>query len=374
MTKPNVVHVYKDYYPPVIGGIENTINIMARGTRDEFDVTVLVCAGSEKPGEEWISGVRVIRVPEWGRMASAPISWRFPAVLRETAASADILHFHHPNPTGDVSYFLARPKAPVVMTYHSDVVRQKYAMWMYGRVQQRMMAACRVIMPTSPQYIESSRWLGRFREKCRVVPLGIDLRKYRCTQAVRAKADEIRNRLAGPIVLFVGKLRYYKGLPYLIEAMEQLEATLVIIGGGPEFSRIREIAEIHKVTPRAQFLGELPDAEVLPYLYAADVFCLPSHQRSEAFGLSQVEAMACGLPVVCTEIGTGTSFVNQHMVTGVVVPPADPDTLAGAIRLITSNPELRQQMSAAAKSRVEQMFSAESMCTELKKVYRSVLG
>lgn len=374
MSRPRVLHVYKDYYPPVVGGIENTINLMARGTLDEFDVHVLVCSGSSRASEEVIDGVHVTRIPELLRVSSAPLSVGFPAALKHAAANADILHFHHPNPTGDVAYMLARPHAPVVMTYHSDVVRQKYAMRLYASVQRSMMEACRVIMPTSANYLESSPWLGPFRDKCKVVPLGIDLSRFKRTEEVEKRAAQVRSEYAPPIILFVGRLRYYKGLEYLIEAVTQLNATLLVVGGGSDFVRLREIARHRGILPRSRFLGELPEAELVAHFYAADVFCLPSHLRSEAFGLSMVEAMACGLPVVSTNINTGVSFVNENGVTGITVPPALPDELARGLRTLIGDEALRQKMGGAARERATTLFSAERMCADVKAVYRSVLG
>lgn len=376
MSRPRVLHVYKDYYPPVLGGIENTINLMALGTSDEFENQVLVCSGSTQSSEEVIDGIRVTRVGEWGfgRVMSAPVSPDFPAVLRRLAADADILHFHHPNPTGDLAYLVTQPKRPVVMTYHSDVVRQKAFMWLYGPVQERMMRACKVIMPTSDKYAESSLWLTRFRDKCRTVPLGIKLDRFAKTPSIGKRAAEIRDRYAPPLIVFVGRLRYYKGLQYLIDAMSQTDATLLIIGSGSDFVRLREIAHYRKVTPRSQFLGELPEQEVVAHLHAADIFCLPSHLRSEAFGLSMVEAMACGLPVVSTNIRTGVTYVNQNGVTGLTVDPESPDLLAAALKKLISDEALRKSMGQAAAERARTEFSSERMCNDLKEVYRSVLS
>lgn len=373
MTRPRILHVYKDYFPPTIGGIENTINLMAHGTKEEYDVSVLVCSGSSHAIEEVIDGIRIIRVPEWFRMMSAPFSTAFAATLKHEAAATDILHFHHPNPTGDVAYFLAKPRAPVVMTYHSDVVRQKFAMFAYGPVQERMMSACKVIMPTSVNYQESSPWLDRHKGVCRVLPLGIELTRFKRTPELEKRAAEIRSEYVGGLVLFVGRLRYYKGLEFLIDAMRQLDATLVMVGSGPDFPRLREIARVRNVTPRSKFAGELSEFELLAHLFAADVFCLPSHLRSEAFGLSMVEAMACGLPVVCTNMPTGVSFVNQDGVTGFTVNPASGDALARALGKLLENESLRKTMGEAARARAHSLFSAERMCSELKEVYKSVL-
>jgi glycosyltransferase involved in cell wall biosynthesis len=373
LARPRVLHVYKDYYPPVLGGIETTINLMARGTLDEFDVSVLVCCGKGRPVTEVIDGVRVVRVGEWGRFASAPFSPAFPAALRREAAGARILHFHHPNPTGDVSWLVTRPRVPIVMTYHSDIVRQKWSMFAFGPVQERVMRSCTVIMPTSPNYVDSSPWLSRFRSKCRVLPLGIDLHRFDPTPETESRAAEIRSRYRGPIVLFVGRLRYYKGLAFLVRAMPQVEGTLVIGGTGPEMSRLKEVARGCQVAGRVHFVGELSESDLVSHLYAANVFCMPSHLRSEAFGLSQIEAMACGLPVVSTAVASGVPYVNRDGETGFCVQPESPGALAEALNRLLADPELCARMGAAARQRARDAFSAGRMCSDLKHVYRSVL-
>jgi rhamnosyl/mannosyltransferase len=357
-----------------MGGIEGTINRMARGLLHVFDVSVLVCRGPCRPGEEMVDGVRVVRVAEWTRLLSAPVSPAFPAALRREAARADILHFHHPNPTGDVAYLLTRPAAPMVMTYHSDVVRQRFAMVLYGPVQERIMRACRVIMPTSPDYMESSPWLRRHRDRCRVVPLGIEISRFEPSPAVMERAAAIRGHYDGPIVVFVGRLRYYKGLEFLVRAMADVAAHAVIIGTGPDGERLRSIAREAGTADRVHFVGDLPDDEVVHHLHAADVFCMPSHLRAEALGLSMIEAMACGLPVVSADIASGVRFVNEDGVTGLRVAPASPAALAAALNRLLGDPGLRRRLGEGARSRARALFSADAMCRNLETVYRSVLG
>jgi rhamnosyl/mannosyltransferase len=374
MPRPRILHIYKDYFPPVRGGIENTINLMARRSLTEFDVSVVVCAGSLPEGEEIIDGVRVVRVREWRRVWSAPIAPRLTRVLAEEARGADLLHFHHPNPTGDVAYLAAGVRKPYVITYHSDIVRQRAAMAAYRFVQERMMRAAAVIMPTSPNYIESSPWLRRHRDKCRVVPLGIEIERFERTPAVAARSREIRGRLGSPLVLFVGRLRYYKGLHFLVRAMRDVHASLVIIGSGPERERLEQQAAAEGVAAQVHFLGELDDVETVAHLHAADVFCLPSHLRSEAFGICQIEAMACGLPVVSTALDTGVPFVNQHGVTGLMVPPANPRALAEALNQLLGDENLRRQLGQQAQQRARTVFSADAMCARLHAVYAEVLA
>ncbi len=370
----HVVHVYKDYWPPVLGGIERSMNWMVEGLADRFDFTVLVNSRSGRTRERQEGAAHVIEVGEWGRALSAPLSPRFPLAMRRLRP--DIWHFHMPNPTGDVSWLMARPPGPVVATYHSDIVRQRWAMRLYGPFLRAFLRRCHTIMPTSPRLVENSEILRPFAGKCRPVPLGMPLAPYARTAESGLAARAVKRRYKGfPLLVFVGILRYYKGLQFLVSAMRGVEnARLAIIGEGPEGEKLRRLAEELGVADRIDFAGRLPDQEVVAYLQAADVFVLPSHLPGEAFGLSQIEAMACGVPVVCTDLPTGVPFVNQHGVTGLVVPPADDTALAGAISELLADPNRRFRMGEAALRRAHEMFSQEAMCGSLAGVYHSAVS
>lgn len=368
----SVLHIYKDYYPPVYGGIEKTVSLLAMGVRDEYDVRVLVTNRGLKTEIERREGIEIVKAGSFGRFASAPLSPNFPHLLRRY--DADILHFHCPNPTGDVAYFLASPRGKVVVTYHSDVVRQWWAMCFYGPILKRFLRRAEAILPTSPNYIRSSPYLSRVAEKCHVVPLGIPIGSYVRTQERETAARDIRQRYEGAIVIFVGKLRYYKGLHFLLEAMKQIDAHLLLIGTGPQRKALEAMCKRLGIEEKVAFLGELSDEEVIRHLYAADLFCLPSHLRSEAYGICQIEAMACGLPVVSTNLDTGVPFVNQHEVTGLVVPPASPRHLAEAIRILLEDDTLRREIGERARRRATEEFDSNLMVQRVKTIYEQLLS
>jgi rhamnosyl/mannosyltransferase len=369
-----VVHLYKDYFPPVEGGAERTVSRMAQGAaRAGATVTVLTSAhGARRTSEETIDGVRVIRCAEWGRALSTPICPGMPARLARI--DADLLHLHVPSPPGEVSALLTKRSVPMVATYHGDIVRQAAMMPVYGFVLGAILDRARVIMPTSPQYIERSRVLNARRDKCTVLPLGIELDRFTSPGPADRRAAELRSMHGTPLVLFVGRFRYYKGLDVLMRAMPSVRGRLVLVGEGPEEQRLRAMQAEFGLGDRVQFAGSVTDDEVLAYYRAADVFVLPSTHPSEAFGLVMVEAQASGRPVVCTELGTGTSFVTAHGETGFVVPPADPGALAAAINRLLDDAVLRSRMGEAGRQRALALFSAERMVSALLGVYESVLG
>jgi rhamnosyl/mannosyltransferase len=369
-----IVHVYKDYFPPVRGGIEQTIHTAAvEQVRRGHDVTVLVSAsGQQRSYEERLDGVRVVRVGEWGRAFSSPLCPGFPAAL--AGISADVWHLHFPNPLGEVSWLLRRPPGALVITYHSDIVRQRLVMPIYGPLVHRLLERADAVLPTSDRYVERSAYLRAVRGKCRVVPSGIDLTPFGPLDHASPRAVELRERLGGPFVLFVGRLRYYKGVDVLLRAMTQVRGRAVIVGDGPMRDSLQALHRELELGERVRFLGSIDDAGLHRHLEAADVGVLPSTHPSEALGLSLVEYMASGMPAVCTELGTGTTFVNRHGETGLVVPPGDPRALAGAIQRLLDDEALRRRLGAAGRERAYRLFSREAMVSGYLDGYEAALA
>jgi rhamnosyl/mannosyltransferase len=369
----HILQIYKDYYP-VLGGIENHVRelseaLVARG----HQVTVLVTSLDRRTLIEHPQpGLTVIKAARALHLASTPIS---PEQLRYARrVRADLAHLHFPYPPGDLAYLAAPGRPPLVITYHSDIVRQQTLLLAYRPLLEWTLRRAARIIATSPNYLVSSRFLRRHAAKCAVVPLGID--EARFAQADPARVAAIRSRFTEdpqPLLLFVGRLRYYKGLHVLLEAMPQIRATLVIGGDGPERGQLVAQAAGLGVAERVHFLGDVPDADLPALYHAADVFVMPAHLRAEALGLVQIQALASGVPCVSTELGTGTSFANRHGETGLVVPPSDPAALAQAINTLLADPGMRQRMGSAGKQRVAALFTRERMLAGNEAVYRDVL-
>ena len=366
----HILHVYKDYYP-VLGGIENHLRWLARAQAERgHDVTVLVTnpAGPRTTVREE-ENVRVIRAGRLTTVASTPLSLALPWQLWRQ--QPDIVHLHFPYPLGEISQWVLRRGRATVMTYHSDVIRQAGILRFYNPLLRRVLHDIDRIFPTSEPYIQSSPYLRPLANHCTVIPLGVDIERFAHAPPDRVAA--IRARYPGPLLLFVGRLRYYKGLNYLIEAMRQVSATLLIIGAGPEAAALGEQAYLLGVTDRVHFLGDISDEHLPAFYHAADLFVLPSSQRSEAFGIVLLEAMAAGTPVISTELGTGTSWVNQHGRTGLVAPPCDPDALARTINKLLADPDRRREMGARAQNRARAEFDLPVLVDRVLTVYTDAL-
>jgi glycosyltransferase involved in cell wall biosynthesis len=370
-----VLQVYKDYYPPVVGGVEGHINLLANGLRERgIRVEVLVSNTRTKLDILNINGIKVFKVPQLGRFASAPLNPSLPYWVRKLGRKADIIHFHFPNPTGEVASLIVGLNKKIVVTYHSDIIRQARLVKLYAPLLRCFLRKSAAIIATSPIYIQSSEVLREFRDKCRVIPFGIDLDRFWRNGDLQRKSERVRRSYQPPVVLFIGRFRYYKGLYILLEAMKRVPGSLLLIGIGPMEKELKQrVAMDPDLRRKVFFLGECSDEEVVAYLKACDVFVLPSIFRSEAFGIVLLEAMACGKPVISTELGTGTSFVNQHGKTGLVVPPNDPKSLAEAMNYLFADPELRERLGKGARERVETYFCLDRMVKDVIRTYEDVL-
>ena len=365
-----LLHVYKDY-APVLGGIENHIRLLAEkqaaaGNR----VTVLATSRTTRTVIEETNGVHVVKAARLAHLASTPISVMLPWHLAQQRP--DIAHLHYPYPVGEVSQLCFGRSQCVVLSYHADIVRQAGILRFYRPLLNRMLDRVDRILVASPQMLKTSPLLQPFREKCVLVPYGIDRRPFLASRADEARALQERYG-GGPWLLFVGVLRYYKGLQYLLQAMVGIHARLMIVGDGPMAPVLRGQAQALGLGDGVVFAGRVSDRELPAYYQFADILILPSSERSEAYGLVQVEAMTSGLPVVCTELHTGTTFVNRDGESGLVVPPKDPKALAAAVVRLLEDDALRLRLGQGARAR-SALFAAEDMLRAVDKVYLEALS
>ncbi|HST52660.1 MAG TPA: glycosyltransferase [Pyrinomonadaceae bacterium] len=362
-----VLHVGK-FYPPHKGGMETHLRDLCERLTREVEPRVVVAASVRGPAtDEMIDGVRVRREAKLFGLGSSPVCPRLARSIRESRA--DIVHLHFPNPAAILSYLASGHAGRVVVTYHSDIVRQRLTGRAFRPVLEYFLRRCSAVIATSPDYVESSPVLSKFRERCRVIPLGIVPEKFE--RVDEAAVRSIRERYGPRIVLGVGRLIYYKGFEHLIRAMRETQARLLVVGEGPLRRALeRERDALGESRSRVVLLGEVGDAA--PYFRAADVFALASTARSEAFGIVQLEAMACGVPVVNTWLASGVPFVSPDGLSGITVPPADPSALARALKRLLDDPSLRAKLGEAGRRRVRGEFTADLMAERTLELYREV--
>ncbi len=370
MKKLRVLQVGK-FYPPFKGGMEDHLYHICNGLKAEYDLQVVVSNINSSTERETAQGIDVIKVGRLFELFSSSICPSMHSWIKKFRA--DIVHLHHPNPMGHLAYMLARPAGKLVVSWHSDIIKQKYLLKFYKPFLMNLLERADRIIATSPAYIEHSLFLNKFRDKCTVIPLGIDVDRFSVTAETEEAAAAIRRKYGERIVLFVGRLTYYKGMQYLIEAMKNTDATLLVIGEGSLKNELRRLVLNTGTSERIFFLKGVSNENIIDYYMACNVLVLPSVARSEAFGVVQLEAMACAKPVISTNLKTGVPWVNQNGLTGMVVPPEDPRSLADAINKLLASPELQRIYGENGQTRVEKEFARELVTKRISSLYKELL-
>ncbi|WER45188.1 glycosyltransferase [Cupriavidus sp. WKF15] len=374
-----VLHIYRTYFPDPPGGLQEAIRQIALSCSERgIESRIFTMSPTPEPQLVSLPEGQVVRARSWAAPASCDLGGPHSLLrFRELERWADVLHFHFPWPFGDVLRMLGRRNKPAVMTYHSDIVRQRYLGMLYRPLMRRMLDSMDAVVATSPTYARTSPVLGAMVKKglLHSIPLGIgDYANTTPTSNDAALLERfgIDDDCAGaPVFLALGVLRYYKGLHTLIEAARDVPARIVIAGSGPEMERLKALAVQHRAE-RVVFAGQVSDAEKIALLRRCRALVLPSHLRSEAFGMVLVEAAMFGKPMVCCEVGSGTSFVNEHGVTGLVVPPEAPVELAAALRRLLADSESAAKMGEAARERYLRLFSGAALGKAYDDLYRKV--
>jgi glycosyltransferase involved in cell wall biosynthesis len=372
-----VCHLGK-YYPPAPGGIESHVRTLARAQAG-MGMEVRVLCVNHEAGPTVVEHDGPVKVTRLGRSAAVAKLDVCPDLgARLARVEADILHLHVPNPTMILGLLWVRPGTPIVVTYHSDVVRQRVLGPLFRPVERLAYRRVRAILATSPIYPTGSRFLRPYGDRLHVLPHGIELKPYldpAPDDLARAARIRARHARGGPLWLCAGRQVYYKGFLNAVRALTRVPGTLLLIGDGPDQPALRAEAARLGVSDRAVFLGSLPHyLDVVPYYRAADAFWFPSNARSEAFGLAQVEAMACGCPVLNTWIShSGVSWVSRHEETGLTVPVDDPVALAAAAYRLVTEPGLRDRLAAGARRRAAQEFDQHTMAERSLDIYQRVL-
>jgi lipopolysaccharide/colanic/teichoic acid biosynthesis glycosyltransferase/glycosyltransferase involved in cell wall biosynthesis len=371
MSGLRILHLGK-YYPPARGGIETVVAMLCRGERASADSRALVLNRQGPTTSEVIDGVPVVRVRSLATVGAVSLAPMLPFWLAR--ARADVLVLHEPNPMALVAFALARPSTPLVVWFHSEVVRPQ---WQYRLLYQPFLEfalrrALRIIVASPPMV--NAPPLAPYRDKCAVVPFGLPLDSHALTPPVAASVESIRRAATRPVLLFVGRLVDYKGVDVLLRALPGIDADLMVVGDGPRRESLVRLASELGVTDRVHLLGEVSDESLRAWYHACDVFVLPSVTRQETFGMVQLEAMRCGRPVVSTDLGTGVAWVNQHELTGLVVPPGDPAPLHRALQRLLADASLRKTLGDAGRARANGMFTNTQMCESTLAVYRDAIA
>lgn len=367
-----ILHVYKSYYPDTVGGIEQVIAQLGLGLAALGDENrIYTLSPDPRP--------RVLQRPEGEvhrsrttvEIASMTASVGALSEFREQLRWADVVHYQFPWPFADLLHMLWARDKPSVVSYQSDIVRQKTLLRVYSPLMTKFLDSVGLVVATSPEYAQTSPVLSRLGARVQVIPNGVDERTY--PQPSPQRMAHWRERVGEGFFLFVGVLRYYKGLHVLLEAAKGLRARVLIAGAGPEAERLRQQVARDQLD-NVHLLGTVSDEDKVCLLRLARGFVFPSHLRSEAFGMSLVEAAMCGKPMISCRIGTGTTYINVDGVTGWTVPPQDAGALRDAMHRWVDDPAQAQAMGIAARARFDSLFTAQRMAQAYHAAYRDLLA
>ena len=358
------------------GGLERYVFELARALEPEVRYTNIVAKRGGAPDLSMV-GETVYARP-WAGLVGTPVCPTMPwyALTRHRRAPFDLVHLQFPaDPMAHLSTALLPRSVKRVISWHSDIIRQQKLLALYRPFLDRLVRSADAIIAATPAHISSSEQLSALRDRSRlhVVPYGFDLSRFRERPAL---AGEVRRRFKeGFLVFALGRHVYYKGFEFLIRALRELPGSALALGGqGPLTEQLAQVARQVGVADRVHFVGRIPEAELPAWYHACDVFCLPSVEPAEAFGIVQVEAMACGKPVVCCQLDNGVNWVNRDGETGIAVPPADPAALAGALARLQQDASLRARLGDQARRRALAHFTSAAMAKSTLAVYREVLS
>ncbi|WP_430735662.1 glycosyltransferase [Halodesulfovibrio aestuarii] len=368
MQKENlkVLH-WSQLYPPSKGGIELVAWELVEGLRKKKIHTDVLCCSANHDSVEPLDHVfRCKTTFFWARVYfSIECIYKWLKIRNQY----NIIHVHCPHPFANLLLFLIPTKAHLIVHWHSDIVRPKLLKKFYLPLQRWLLRRADAVIATSPNYASSSTDLLPIKNKVTIIPIGINPERLLVNST---KLREIKNKFSDKIIVFaLGRHVYYKGFEYLIKAFKTLPANFILLlgGEGPEQQKLRQIAHDAGVKNKVVFLGKIAEENLGSYFQCCDIFCLPSIERSEAFGVVQLEAMSKGKPVVSTKIpGSGVSWVNQNGVSGIVIPPKDEKELAKALAGIGSGHTCLGNIA----NYVENNFNLKSMINEVIKLYNKI--
>jgi glycosyltransferase involved in cell wall biosynthesis len=369
-----VLHVYRTYFPDTQGGLEEVIRQICIGA-GQNGVTSRVFTLSDEPYPAVLHRVEadVIRVRKTFEIASCGFALAGIRRFAREVGWADVVHYHYPWPFSDMMYLMAGRGKPSILTYHSDIVRQKFLFSVYKPLMTRYLGAMDKIVATSPNYFATSEVLGQFADKVEVIPIGLDEPSYPALNERNKDLDKVASHLGKDFFLFVGVLRYYKGLHILLEAMCGAPYKVVIVGAGPVESELKSQAKALGLDNVA-FAGYVSDREKMALFQLCRGVVFPSYLRSEAFGVTLLEGAMSSRPLISAEVGSGSSHVNINELTGLVVPSGDSSALRAAMDELYQNEDKARIMGENARRRYEELFTGRLMGERYTRAYADVVS
>jgi len=364
-----ILEVNKAYYPH-IGGIESLVKQYSEGFGDRADVEVLACRDDfGKSIRQKTNGVKVLKCGSLGTLFKCPISPSFILNFRKMSKKADVIHIHLPFPLADLACLLSGYGGRVVVSWHSDIVHQKKLLKLYKPLLMRFLKRADIILAATEGHIKSSKFLQKFKDKCMIIPYGLDINNYLRHKSKPVLTERLQDKSAVKI-LFTGRLVYYKGVDVLLKAFSKVteNCELFIVGTGTLEPELKADVKRLGLSGKVHFMGNLGDDSLKSAFHDCDILVLPSVENSEAFGIVQLEAMICGKPVINTSLPTGVPYVSIDCVTGLTVPPNNANELAQCMNVLAECPDLRKKYGENGRRRVMEKFNNEKILNDVYEV------
>jgi len=384
--KRKVVHLGK-YYFPSLGGIETHVRDLARGQVSEGLSTKVVCINDQSQRRSWgvfsptsdsqldDLGVSVKKIARIANILRLDICPGLRHKVRHEIADCDLIHLHLPNPTMLMALVGMRPLPPLVVSWHSDIIKQRIGAKVLRPLETWGLKQASKIIVSNPRYANGSNSLRAFTEKLSVIPFGMPLDPYLFpAEDVAQKAKELAAQWQGPVWLSVGRLVYYKGLHVAIKALKQVAGTLIVVGTGPKEAELKALSASMGVADRIVWLGKTDETTLKALYQIATALWFPSIARSEAFGLVQLEAMASACPVINCDIrDSGVPWVSQDGISGLTVPVESEEQFAKAANRLIAHPALREELASGARARAIEQFQLPEMVDRVSSIYEEVI-
>ena len=365
------------FFHPYKGGIELVSLGLAQAlNNDQVECDVLCFAHDSEAFEEKFE-FKVIRARSILKFGSTCLSLDFIRILKKIGDDYDVIHIHLPNPMAHLALLLCRPKAKIVLHWHSDIIRQKIISKLYKPFLKDLINKASAVIGATKSHVNESDYSELFYGKKFVIPYIFDHEKLASRPVNNQDVEMLRKKFGDKKVLFsVGRHVYYKGFNNLISATKFLSHDyVVLIGGiGPDTDNLLSSIELHGLKDRVYLLGRLTDEELINYLDYCSIFVLPSNFRSEMYGMVQLEAFARSKPVICSDIPrSGVTYVGKHDVTGLNVPINSPKAIAEAAEFITSDSKYNDFCNGA-RGWVKSKYAHDKIVSDHISVYKKILN
>lgn len=373
----NILHLGK-FSNEGIGGIETVVDTLLSGLSIDFKLFNLVAGSSFRDKVIMQAGYIEYSAALAGMFARTPVCPSMPAQIKKLYLQHrfSIVHLHLPNPMAHLASEILPGSVKRIISWHSDVIRQKKLLRIYQPFVNHLLKRSSALIVSTPYLAEHSMQIKKARERniIHTIPYGVSFDYFLINKYLK-KIEQIKRQFSGSFLVFaLGRHVFYKGFCYLIEAMKQLPSNIILLlgGEGPLTAKLQQQVKILKLEHQVFFLGQIAKQDLPAYYHACDIFSLPSIDQSEAFGIAQLEAMACSKPVVCCDVTLAASNVNQDGVTGFVVAPRCPKALAKAIYKLYEDSSLRYFLGNSAYYYAKENFTTQKMVAKIKDLYQEV--